>query len=65
MVQIGASCKTPRPRKIEDFEACCEDRLADPCNTDGGLPRRAGEEVVTQDASKGRFCEAESFATGS
>jgi hypothetical protein len=33
-----------------------------PGRSDGGLPRRAGEEERTQEGPKGRFCERKSFA---
>ncbi len=36
-----------------------------PCPADGGLPKRAAEEVGMQMASKGRFCAAKGFSTAS
>ncbi len=39
--------------------------LRRPCPADNGLPKRAAEKTGTQMASKGRFCAAKSFATGS
>ena len=43
------------------------ERTGDACpnSADGGLPNRASEEAVSQDASKGRFYAPKSFAIGS
>jgi len=60
----GASCKTSRPQKIDDFEAHLEGRLAGPSSADGGLPKRAGEEALDKCASKGRFCGGGQFCNG-
>jgi hypothetical protein len=43
----------------------CEDGLARPCSTDGGLPKRVGEEAMLQKEPKGRFSVPKSFAIGS
>jgi hypothetical protein len=62
---LEAVAKLHALEKSKILRLVAMDRLADPVTADGGLPRRAGEEAVTQQVSKGRFCEAKSFATGS
>jgi ADP-heptose:LPS heptosyltransferase len=43
----------------------CEDGLACPCSADGGLPKRVGEEAMSQKGPKERFYAPKSFATPS
>jgi len=51
----GCSCKTPPPRKIDDFDAHCKSRLAGSfCSGDGHL-RGEGEPEQMQWAGKARF----------
>ena len=49
------------PRKIDDFEAVCEDSASCPCPADEPNPLWVGEKVGSQNASKARFCWASGF----
>jgi hypothetical protein len=55
------NCKTPRPRKIDDFGGRCQSRLAGSCRSDETIPERVGEEERRQRPPKGRFCEGAEF----
>ena len=58
---VRAGCQTPVPRKIDDFEALCEDSKGCSFPADETIPERVGEEAGAQSASKGRFCRVPEF----
>ena len=59
--KMGGSCKTPVPRKIDDFGANSQSQLVGMCRADESIPERVGEESRRELAPKGRFCEGREF----
>ena len=50
------NCKTPRPRKIDDFESVCRDRGATRTSPPRTYSREKDLGAERQNGSKGRFC---------
>ncbi len=60
-----ASCKISRLRKIDDFEGLLPGSVCRPNCRDEDILEKVGESRQGQGTSKGRFCVAKNFTTGS